>query len=238
MKHKLCLLLIFALVLSSIADSSDDDDKDKDKHSEDDPEDGHEEKTQEEKGEEYVDGPDQDGEISATLITENPTSEDEKEGKNKNETKKEEEWSAADVDAMFLGTATKKPTSEDNSAHHTQAPPPSGSGSGSGFGGGTGNWGSGGGFWEQVLGSSGSGLSAHLDATSAPVEPVTTPQPSEPAKEESKDESGDTQGSHGTVGGNSFYPLPRQVDIWDRLFVLAAFPICFFAVLLKAEMFR
>ncbi|CAA94595.2 Secreted phosphoprotein 1 [Caenorhabditis elegans] len=55
---------------------------------------------------------------------------------------------------------------------------------------------------------------------------VTTPAPS-------KEEPG-PNGTH----GNPFFPYPRPVDIWDRLFVLAAFPICFFAVMLKAHMFR
>ncbi|ULT95784.1 hypothetical protein L3Y34_004453 [Caenorhabditis briggsae] len=220
MKHKLCLLLILAIVLSSIADSdsSDDDDKNRDEPSKDDPIDEQDDNTDEEKEGGNGDGSNQDGGTEEALATEAPTSEEKKEGKNKNKTKAEDELSDWDIDKMFGGQANE-PKSEDNSTHHTQAPSPSGSGAGSGFSAGTGNSGNvGGGGWLGSLFGSGGLI--------------------EPAKEESKDESGGTQGSHGTVGGNSFYPLPRQVDIWDRLFVLAAFPICFFAVLLKAEMFR
>lgn len=65
---------------------------------------------------------------------------------------------------------------------------------------------------------------------------TVSPPSSGSGNDNSKDGKDDSPASGNY--GSPFYPIPRPIDIWDRLFVLAAFPICFFAVMLKAEMFR
>lgn len=222
------ILLLLSLAMLSMADhntdSSDDDHSSKEDHSGDDPE---EMKTEEDSG------------------TEKKSDEDSAKNKEKEKNKKEEKdkgkhedvnydddaessLSDSDIDAAFIGTQpTKNPEDVDNSKKTTPeplqgifTPGPSN-------------------IWSEYfnnLGSSGSGGNDKSNDSSISPLSETTPTPKDDS--DMKNEREGQGGSHGTISGNSFYPYPRPVDIWDRLIVMAAFPICFFALMLKAEMFR
>uniref|UniRef100_A0A1I7TX79 BatA domain-containing protein n=1 Tax=Caenorhabditis tropicalis TaxID=1561998 RepID=A0A1I7TX79_9PELO len=140
----------------------------------------------------------------------------EKEKKEKN--KKDDDYdydedsqlTAQSIDEMFLGKPTEKPEKEsEEHAEKTTIEPPQGV------------------FGPNYLNNLANAGSSATTASSN----------TDKDENESQNESEDHQGSHSS-NGNPFFPYPRPIDIWDRLFVLAAFPICFFAVMLKAEMFR
>ncbi|EFO86463.1 hypothetical protein CRE_18331 [Caenorhabditis remanei] len=216
MKSKLAFILIFlSLVMLSLADhsseSSDDDHSSKEDHSGDDPEDG---KTDEDSG--------KNKEKEKNKKEDKNKDKHEEANYDDDEDSKLNTW---DIDAAFVGTEpTKKPEEVDNSEKTTVEP------LGGLFTPGPSS------FWNEVFGNGGSGGKSDSSATSAPAETTETP------KDDSENDNGGSpqghEGTHGTVSGNPFYPYPRPVDVWDRLIVLAAFPICFFALMLKAEMFR
>ncbi|EGT40084.1 hypothetical protein CAEBREN_20422 [Caenorhabditis brenneri] len=144
-----------------------------------------------------------------------------KEEKNKNtpendyDDDEQSQWSAHSIDEMFLGKPTQKPTDESLTEEKTTIEPPQGL-----FGPN---------YYIENAGSS-----------STTAAPNANKGDDESNGVEGSDGSQGQQGSQGSYGsgGNPFFPYPRPIDVWDRLLVLVAFPVCFFAVMLKAEMFR
>ncbi|CAI2350720.1 unnamed protein product [Caenorhabditis sp. 36 PRJEB53466] len=138
----------------------------------------------------------------------------------------------ADIDAMFTNlptdsTKTTKTKSKDSKKEESEE-----SGGSSPVG-----------FWDHLMSG---GFDTETAAPIVSLEQVpTTPSPAAAGTTPPSEETPpppppktDDDCSQEGRGGSPFFSIPRPVDIWDRLFALAAFPICFFAVMLKAEMYR